>query len=487
LLWSSAERIGQRFDCPGGWRKLARLETGFDLTGELACFALLPDTEHGVDGRDDASFDPELDVDGFQLATWDVGIGGNPDLDQHLVACGQGRRLAHRFRAEAHGSGITVSPRALNVRQRSHAGGAMAERWIRFRARNVLAVLGIAIAVFALLKVVIIARQVLSWILISIFLTMALNPAVDWLQRRGVSRRGLAAAVTYVGAIGAIVGIGFLFIPTLIEQVNDFARAVPGYLEDLTKGRGRLGFLQEKYHLVDKARDALEKGGAAKLFGFSGAALAITKSIITIVVATLTITFMTFFMLLEGPLWMDRLYSLLPERLQPRWRAVGRDIYRTVGGYVTGNLLISLIAGTLTTLVLLVMDVPYAVALGLLVAILDLIPLAGATIAAILIGTVAFIHTIPAGIVVVVFFLIYQQVENHLLQPLIYGRTVQLSPLAVLIAVLIGAELAGVLGALAAIPVAGAIQVLIRDWLRHSREQIVEPAAGVVSPTSGEP
>jgi predicted PurR-regulated permease PerM len=363
----------------------------------------------------------------------------------------------------------------------------MAERWIRFRVRNVLAVFGIAIAVFALLKVVIIARQVLSWIVISVFLTMALNPAVDWLQRRGVSRRGLAAAVTYLAAIGAIVGIGFLFIPTLIGQVNDFAGAVPGYLEDLTKGRGRLGFLQEKYHLVDKAREALEKGGAAKLFGFSGAALAITKSIITIVVATLTITFMTFFMLLEGPLWMERLYSLLPEPLQPRWRAVGRDIYRTVGGYVTGNLLISLIAGTLTTLVLLVMSVPYAVALGLLVAILDLIPLAGATIAAILIGTVAFIHTIQAGIVVLVFFLIYQQVENHLLQPLIYGRTVQLSPLAVLIAVLIGAELAGVLGALAAIPVAGAIQVLIRDWLRHSREKIVEPAAGVVSPTSGEP
>jgi predicted PurR-regulated permease PerM len=362
----------------------------------------------------------------------------------------------------------------------------MAERWIRFRARTVLAVLAIMIAVFALLKVVVIASQVLSWILISIFLTMALNPAVDWLQRRGVSRRGLAAGVTYVGAIGAIVGIGFLFIPTLIEQVNDFARAVPGYLEDLTKGRGRLGFLQEKYHLVDKAREALEKGGAAKLFGFSGAALAITKSIITIVVAIITITFMTFFMLLEGPLWMDRFYRLLPEHLQPRWRAVGHDIYRTVGGYVTGNLLISLIAGTLTTLVLLVMDVPYAVALGLLVAILDLIPLAGATIAAILIGTVSFIHSIPAGIVVVVFFLVYQQIENHLLQPLIYGRTVQLSPLAVLIAVLIGAELAGVLGALAAIPVAGAIQVLIRDWLRHSR-QLVEPPAGVVTPTSGEP
>ena len=122
---------------------------------------------------------------------------------------------------------------------------------------------------------------------------------------------------------------------------------------------------------------------------------------------------------------------------------------------MTGNLLISLIAGSLTTIVLLMLGVPYAVALGLIVAILDLIPLAGATIAAILIGTVAFIHSIPAGIIVVVFFIVYQQVENHVLQPLVYGRTVQLSPLVVLISILIGAELAGILGALGAIPVAG--------------------------------
>ena len=128
------------------------------------------------------------------------------------------------------------------------------------------------------------------------------------------------------------------------------------------------------------------------------------------------------------------------------------------------------------------MGVPFAVALGLVVAILDLIPLAGATIAAILIGTVAFIHSVVAGIVVVVFFIVYQQIENHFLQPVVYGRTVQLSPLVVLISVLIGAELAGILGALGAIPVAGGIQVLIVDWLRHRRERN-EPAASAIPQT----
>jgi predicted PurR-regulated permease PerM len=136
---------------------------------------------------------------------------------------------------------------------------------------------------------------------------------------------------------------------------------------------------------------------------------------------------------------------------------------------VTGNLAISLIAGIVTTFVLLLLGVPYAIALGLLVALLDLIPLAGATIAAVIVTTVGFLDSTTSGIILLVFFIVYQQLENHVLQPVVYGRTVQLSPLAVLIAVLIGAELAGVIGALAAIPVAGTIQVVFLDWLKHRR------------------
>jgi predicted PurR-regulated permease PerM len=352
------------------------------------------------------------------------------------------------------------------------------ERVVHFRPRTVLLVIGILIAVAAVLKILWISRGVVSWIFIAMFLTLALNPAVDWLERRFGGRRGPATGIVFVAALLVIAGIGALFIPTLVNQVNDFANKVPDYLDDLTKGRGRLGFLQTKYHLVDKARNALQDGGASKLFGLSGTALAVTKGVINAVLATLTIAFMTFFMLLEGKGWVERGFGLLPPKQQPRWRAVGRDVYRTVGGYVTGNLLISLIAGTATTVVLLIMGVPYAVALGLIVAILDLIPLAGATIAAIIVGIIAFLHTIVAGIVVVVFFVIYQQVENHVLQPVVYGRTVQLSPLAVLISVLIGAQLAGVLGALAAIPVAGSLQVILRELLRARRQETPAGAAG---------
>jgi predicted PurR-regulated permease PerM len=345
------------------------------------------------------------------------------------------------------------------------------ERLVRVRLRTVLSLLATIVAVAVVLEVIWIARHVLTWILISLFLALALNPAVEWLQRRGIKRRGWATAITYVVALGVLVAIGLTFVPTLVNQVNDFVQKLPDYAHDITHGQGRLGFLETKYHIQERIESAVKDGGATKVLGLSGVAVSVAKGVITIVVATVTILFMTFFMLLEGPKWVERFYGLLPERSRPRWRKVGSDIYRTVGGYVTGNLLISLIAGGLTTLVLLIMGVPYAVALGLIVAILDLIPLAGATIAAILIGIVAFLHSIPAGIVVVVFFVVYQQVENHLLQPVIYGRTVQLSPLAVLISILIGAELAGILGALGAIPVAGSIQVLIVDWLNHRHKR----------------
>jgi predicted PurR-regulated permease PerM len=341
------------------------------------------------------------------------------------------------------------------------------ERMVRFRLRTVLSLLGTIIAVAVALEIIWISRHILTWILIALFLALALNPAVDWFQQHGLKRRGAAAAVTFLLAIGFFVAIGFTFVPTLVSQVNDFVQKLPDYTHDITHGRGRLGFLETKYHIQERIQKAVSEGGATKVLGLSGVAISVAKGVITIVVATITIIFMTFFMLLEGPLWVERFYGALPADSQPRWRKVGYDIYRTVGGYVTGNLLISLIAGGSTTVVLLIMGVPYAVALGLIVAILDLIPLAGATIAAILIGIVAFLHSIPAGIVVIVFFVLYQQVENHLLQPLVYGRTVQLSPLTVLISILIGAELAGVVGALGAIPVAGSIQVLLLDWREH--------------------
>jgi predicted PurR-regulated permease PerM len=340
-------------------------------------------------------------------------------------------------------------------------------RVVHFRPRTIFVVLGIIVAAVVMIEVVQAARGVLIWIGMAVFLALALNPAVEWLLQHGIRRRGIAVAIAFVGAILAISALAATLVPTIVTQVNEFVDAVPGYVEDLTAGRGRLGFLEREYQITERVREALSERGASGVLGLSDTALAVTRGVVTGVIATITIAFLTLFMLLEGPRWVERFYSLLPAEKQPRVRGIGDQIYRTIGGYVTGNLTISLIAGIVSTAVLLALDVPFAVALGLLVAILDLIPLAGATIAAIIVTTVAFLDATTTGIIVLVFFIVYQQLENHVLQPVVYGRTVQLSPLAVLIAVLVGAELAGVIGALAAIPVAGAVQVVLLDWLAH--------------------
>jgi predicted PurR-regulated permease PerM len=367
-----------------------------------------------------------------------------------------------------------IDPHRTTSDRAAMLGTVTPERVVDLRPRTILRVLLIVLAVAVVLEVIWIARHVLSWVVIAVFLALALDPFVGFIQRHTRLGRGAAIAVAYLIVLAVIAGIGATFVPKLVDEVNGFVQALPNYVHDLTHGRGRLGFLERKYHVVEKVREQVQNGGASKVLGLSGAALSVTKSVITIIAATVTIVFLTFFMLLEGRTWVERVYSLLPETSQPRWRRVGDDIYRTIGGYVTGNIVISLIAGATITIVLLIMGVPYAVALGLIVAFLDLIPLAGATLAGIIVCVVAFLHTVPAGIVVLVFFVVYQQIENHFLQPVIYGRTVQLSPLAVLVSVLVGAELAGILGALAAIPVAGALQVVIRDQLAARRGLVVE-------------
>jgi predicted PurR-regulated permease PerM len=362
------------------------------------------------------------------------------------------------------------------------------ERVVAFRPRTIVQVSLILIGIAAALWVLWISRHVITWILVSLFLAMAINPGVEALQRRGVKRRGVAAALIYLAVVIAIAGLLAAFLPSLINQVNDFINAVPGYVHDLTKGHGPLGFLETKYHVVERAHDLVNgKGSGGGVAGGIGTVLDVTRTVATGIAGVVTIIFMTFFMILEGPTWVERVYGLIDPPQQERWRRVGRRIYQTIGGYVTGNLLISFIAASTSTIVLLIMGVPFPFALGLLVFILDLIPLAGATLAAVILALVALTQSTTAAIVVVGYFIIYQQLENHLLQPLVYGRTVQLSPLAVLIAVLIGAEVAGILGALGAIPVAGAFQVILIEWLELRRQQrgpVLEAPDGAPDPAS---
>jgi len=352
-------------------------------------------------------------------------------------------------------------------------------RVVTVRPTTVLSVLGLTILVGVVLLLGYLAWHVLSWVLIAIVLAAALNPAVEAFERRGM-RRGYAASIVFALALLAVTGIGFLVVPPLVAQVSDFVEAVPDFIDDLTAGRGPLGWLQDDYQIVDRIREAIETEGPGGVLGLSLPVLDIVRSVVTAVIGVITIIFLTYFMLLEGPRTIQRALGLLAPQTRVRYERVGYEIYRTISGYVTGNLLISVVAGVTSTAVLFGVGSEFAIALGLLVAILDLIPLAGATLAAIIVTTVVLIETdwVRAAIVAG-FFLGYQQFENHVLQPLVYGRTVQLSPLAVLLAVLIGAELAGVFGALLAIPAAGTLLAIGREVVYYRREAAIGAPLGV--------
>jgi predicted PurR-regulated permease PerM len=347
-------------------------------------------------------------------------------------------------------------------------------RIVKLRPQTVFLVIGLTVLVGFALLLVYLAWNVLTWILVALFLAIALNPAVEYFERRGMKRHW-AASLVFALALLTLTGIGFLVIPPLVTQVTDFVNAVPDFVDDITAGRGPFGWLQDEYQIVDRIREAIERQGVGGVLGLSEPFLDVVRSIVTAVVGTITIIFLTYFMLLEGPRTIDGVLRLVPEQARPRYERVGREIYRSISGYVSGNLLISLVAGTLATVVLFAVGSEFAIALGLLVAVLDLIPLAGATLAAIVVSTVVFIETDWLRcLIVIVFFIAYQQFENHVLQPLVYGRTVRLSPLAVLCAVLVGAQLAGILGALLAIPVAGSLLAIAREILEYRQESADE-------------
>jgi predicted PurR-regulated permease PerM len=355
-------------------------------------------------------------------------------------------------------------------------------RVVSIRPRTILLFLGIAILVGAALMLVYLAWHVLTWILIAIILAAALNPAVEFFEQRGL-RRGWATGLVFLLVLVGLTGLGLLIVPPLGREVRDFVEEVPNIVDDLTAGRGPLGFLQDDYQIVDRLRAAVEEGGVQGALGLTDPVLQVARSVVTAVVGVITIFFLTFFMLLEGPRTVERFLALLPDGSRERWRRVGGNIYRTIGGYVSGNLFISVIAGVSSAIVLFAVGSDFAIALAVLVAVLDLIPLAGATLAAIVVTTVVVVETDwIRGVIVITFFLVYQQIENHFLQPLIYGRMVQLTPLAVLCAVLIGAELAGIFGVLIAIPVAGSLLAVVSEVLLYRRQSLIEAPAGVTLP-----
>jgi predicted PurR-regulated permease PerM len=344
-------------------------------------------------------------------------------------------------------------------------------RQVSVTARSVVEILAMILGVIALVGFVSVAWGAITFVLIALLVALALNPAVEFFVSRGL-RRGWAAGLVFLLALLAVGLLGLVLIPPLVTQVSHFIDALPGTLDQLSKGHGPLGFLERKFHVVQEANKLLSsKSLGSTASGVAGSGVGVALAAAGTVIGLVVIAFMTFFMLLEGPTWVERLMSLLPESVEPRCRRIGAGISRTVSGFVAGNLLASLLAGAITTAVFFVAGLPYPIPLGVLVGFLDLLPIFGAFIALVIVAAVAFAHGIVTGLIVTGVVFIYHQVEVYYLRPIIYGRMIELSPLAILVAATIGTEVAGPLGAIASIPVGGAIQLVLVEVLDARNER----------------
>jgi predicted PurR-regulated permease PerM len=333
---------------------------------------------------------------------------------------------------------------------------------VRSIVRIVLVVVCVAIVLYLLWLL----RKPISWLLIAAFLAVALSPPVNRLSRH--MRRGFAIALTYLGLLLIPVLLIALIVPPLIGEANDFADNVPRYADDVTEyveDNDRLREINEDYDITQKLEEEAGKL-PSRLGGAAGTLRDIGFGIVNSLFALLTILVLSAFLLGSGRRWTDSFIDSRPPDQRERIRRARDNMASAVGGYVAGALTIAFIAGIATYIVLLILGVPFRGPLAVIAGLFSLIPLVGATIAAVLIGVVTLFENFPtATIIWAVWAIVYQQIENHLIQPQIQKRTVNVHPFITIVAVLFGSTLLGVLGALVAIPVAASIQILVREYV----------------------
>jgi len=326
----------------------------------------------------------------------------------------------------------------------------------------------VVVAIAVLLYVLYLLRRPIGWLLIAMFIAIALAPPVSFLSRR--MRRGFAIAIVYVGLLLAPVGLGVVVIPPVVTQGQHFVDNAPRYATDVRKfieKNRTLRYLQREYDIGGQLQRK-----AAELPQHVGSATSVLANIglgiVNSVFAVVTILILAAFMLGGGPRWRDGVLRLLPADRAVAWRRVTDEIASAVGNYVAGALAQAVIAGAASYVVMRILGVPFAGPLAVLIGVFDLIPLVGATIAAIIVGIVTLFVDFPtATIIWTIWAIVYQQVENNVIQPRIQSRAVDVQPFVVLVAVLFGSTLFGIIGALVAVPVAASAQIVLREVLRY--------------------
>jgi predicted PurR-regulated permease PerM len=345
--------------------------------------------------------------------------------------------------------------------------------------RIVLIIVGVVFCLYLLYLL----RKPIEWILIAMFLAVALSPPVNFLNR--YMRRGFAIALVYLALLGAVVALGLLLIPPIIDQINNLADNAPHYAQDVrdyVEKNDTLRKLEEDYDITSKLQSEAEKL-PQKLGGAAGLLRDVGFGIVNSLFALVTILVLTAFLLANGPRWRRQFLELQsPERRERVNRVLDR-MASAVSSYVIGAFTISLIDGVMAFIVLSILGVPFAAPLGVVMGVSSLIPLVGATIGAVLVGIVTAFSDFPTVTIIwVIYAIVYQQVENNFIQPQVQRRTVRVHPFVVLVSVLFGATLLGVIGALVAIPTAASIEILAKEWWTYRNEKRQTPEKGLPLP-----
>jgi predicted PurR-regulated permease PerM len=331
------------------------------------------------------------------------------------------------------------------------------------------------------LYLVYLVRTPLSWLVIAAFVAVAASGPVNLLSRR--LPRGLAIAIVYIGIVMAPIAIGAVLIPPAVEQGVKLAKDLPGYVDDLNKAfdeNPQLKELNEKYDVTQKL-DEVADNLVSDLGNAAGRLADIGAGLVSSIFALVTILVMSMFMVSRGKAWREALLSFRPPHQADRTRQATDRIAAAVARYVGGALTQAAIAGLAAFLMLVILGVPSPLPLAVIIALLDLIPLVGATLGAVLVGVVTLFVDFPTTTIIwAIFAIVYQQFENYVVQPRIQSRAVQLDPFLVVIAAIFGGTLLGVIGALLAIPSAAAIQIAVREYLDYRRAygSGAPPAAG---------
>jgi predicted PurR-regulated permease PerM len=338
-------------------------------------------------------------------------------------------------------------------------------------AKRTLVVLLVVLGFLAVLELVYMTRQIILWLVIGSIFAMTLEPAVAWLTRRGV-KRGYAAGIVTLGTVILVIGVATLILVPIVRQSIQFAEDVPSYIDKLTGPGGYLTWAEDRYHIRDRIGDISPKA-VSFVAGAGTPVLGALKTSFSLVAAVVSVFTIMVLLLIDGPRVWAWLLSLVRSDLRDEAGKFGHDLLYSVGGYVRGNGLISVIAGIGAFVAMSIVGVPFALTLAVIVAILDLIPLVGATVAMIICVLVALTGGWVPAVVVLVYFLVYQQIENNVIQPWVYSKTVALSPLVVLLATLCGAAIAGIIGVLLAIPAAATVYIGIAQLQDFKRRGLL--------------